>query len=409
MDRVLFDEGGSWRLLRLSLEEICCELCRFHHVEMDRLKPEEVRIDREVDLGSNGFADLRVRPKGQSAYFVEVAYGQAHEVVLGNVARKYGPESPGAADAAKLVLVFGPTPRTGWKDVVAQVKQSLHSSLALEVWDKEELVARIERCFGVAIDNPTRDNLPEIGDKIDQAKWQHAFGGDYATSRLRESLLWHFGYWRLRQLHEAMECGPQEILPPGRYRAVVVVMADLCSFSSYVRDTPSEEITRAELTKFYSCARYAIINHGGMLDKFVGDSAIGCFGIPDLQDGYVQAAYDCARALMDIGNSVSRGWQQQIDRAQPAYGVHIGIGMGDMAFVSLRGFSRAHMGAIGDTMNVAARLQSAAGPGEIVVANTFFQQLHDRAQAQFVALEPIEARNVGLINAWALRTQHDRT
>ena len=94
---------------------------------------------------------------------------------------------------------------------------------------------------------------------------------------------------------------------------------------------------------------------------------------------------------------------------QPSHGVHIGIAMGDLGIVALRGFSRAHMGAIGDTMNVAARLEAASGPGETVVANTFFHQLDDRARAQFAELEPIEGRNVGLIKAWVLRSQEDRS
>jgi adenylate cyclase len=44
-----------------------------------------------------------------------------------------------------------------------------------------------------------------------------------------------------------------------------VLLADLCSFSSYVRDTADETIVRESLTAFYSKARYQIINSGGML------------------------------------------------------------------------------------------------------------------------------------------------
>jgi hypothetical protein len=47
-----------------------------------------------------------------------------------------------------------------------------------------------------------------------------------------------------------------------------VLLADLCSFSSYIRDTGDAEVVRESLTAFYSKARYQIINNGGMLYQF---------------------------------------------------------------------------------------------------------------------------------------------
>ena len=74
-----------------------------------------------------------------------------------------------------------------------------------------------------------------------------------------------------------------------------------------------------------------------------------------------------------------------------------------MEIVSLRPFSRTHMGAIGDSINVAARLMTAAGPGEIVISNSFYQQLPASLQAECSELDPVEARNVGRIKAWKVR------
>jgi len=71
------------------------------------------------------------------------------------------------------------------------------------------------------------------------------------------------------------------MLPPGRYPRVAVLMADLSSFSSFVRDTPDPEITRECLTAFCSKARYQIVNGGGMLYQYVVDAVPGFFGIPE--------------------------------------------------------------------------------------------------------------------------------
>ena len=76
--------------LRLLLEELCCDLCRFEHVIKDQLAPETIRIDREYWLGAPGaFADIRVCPPGEHPYFVEVKFGYTREMLLRHLARKY--------------------------------------------------------------------------------------------------------------------------------------------------------------------------------------------------------------------------------------------------------------------------------------------------------------------------------
>ncbi|HSE98589.1 MAG TPA: adenylate/guanylate cyclase domain-containing protein, partial [Blastocatellia bacterium] len=217
---------------------------------------------------------------------------------------------------------------------------------------------------------------------------------------LQLSLLWHFGFWRLKQLREHHNLSPRAIMPPGSYKSVAVLMADLCSFSSFVRDTRDDEVVRHCLTMFYSKARYEILNTGGMLYQFVGDEVIGLYGLPDRAAGYIESALDCAQALVDLGNSVSNEWQRQIDRVQEACGVHIGMSLADIQVVSMQPFGRAHIGAIGDGINMAARLLAQAGPSEIVVSNGFYQGLSQTSQADFEESPPIDARNIGRIKAW---------
>jgi class 3 adenylate cyclase len=246
-----------------------------------------------------------------------------------------------------------------------------------------------------------------VRNAIDRAKGLHAFGGDspegYEHDPLKEELLWHFGFWRLRQLRDRHGLGPREILVPGIYRNVVVVLADLCSFSSFMRDTPDAEITRENLTTFYSMARDQIINRGGMLYQFVGDEVIGIFGIPESDDDAPSQALAVARSLLSVGASVAHHWQRHIDRVQPSGGVHIGMAQGDVQIVSLRPFSRTHMGALGDCINVAARLMGNAGPGEIVATNSLYRRFSSADRESFAEIPAAEAKNVGRISAWKAR------
>ncbi len=180
-------------------------------------------------------------------------------------------------------------------------------------------------------------------------------------------------------------------------------MVDLCAYSSYVRDTHDDDVVRHVLTAFYSKVRYEILNTGGMLFESVGDQVNALFGIPEPTPSSCQDALACARALIDIGNSVSNKWQRHIDRVQHSRGVHIGLTIGDIQVVSLRPYGRAHLGAVSDALNMAARLKDQAVSGEVVVSNSYYQRLPESSKEEFEALEAIEAKNMGKINAWKLR------
>ncbi len=394
------------RELRLFLEEICCNLCRFQHVYKDGLAPEDVCINQEVYLGVPGlFADIRVQTQGYSPYFVEVKYGYPDSMLLTQLARKYGGDIPSTQDASKVILVINIEDYNNWSQLEKELHSCIRTSLELEIWNEKHLLSLIHESFDLDIHAISENNIIELRASIDRAKGRYAFGDEWVNDSLQSSLIWDLGFWRIRQLREQYKLDARSIMSPGLYKGVVVLLADICAFSSYVRDTHDDEIVRNCLTTFYSNARYEILNTGGLLYQFVGDEVSGLFGIPDHPPGYRQAALACAKALVDLGNSVSNKWQRQIDRVQSARGVHIGIAMGDIQLVSLRPFERAHLGAVSDSMNMAARLVSNAGPSEVVVSNTYYQELDEKSQADFEELETVDARNVGQIKAWKLRVE----
>ena len=219
------------------------------------------------------------------------------------------------------------------------VRSSLRHGLELEIWDEPHLLRLLQDRFGVRIDRITSNDLISVRRGIDGANWRHAFGDAHADDDLADTLLWHYGFWTLRGLHQEQGMKPQDVLAPGLYQGVAILMADLCSFSSYLRDTRDEELTRHCLTAFYSRARYAIHNAGSMLYQFVGDEVIGLFGLPHNSPGYTGRAIGCARALIDVGDSVSSKWQRELDREQGSRGVHIGIAVGALNLMPPRPFS----------------------------------------------------------------------
>jgi class 3 adenylate cyclase len=387
----------------MFVSELCCDLCRFHHVSLDGLRPEEVRIRREIRIGPQSFADILVQPAALPSYWVEVKYGYPSERVLNHLVRKFGRDAPRLRDVARLILVIDAERRPEWGDVEKRIRDALSDDLAFEVWDEERLRTFVRDTFEVEVQAIDETNAHEIRRAIDAAKWRYAFAGDHPNSHVQSTLLWHLGFWKLREIHEAGKAAPWEILAPGRYPKTLVLLADLASFSSYVRDTADGNVMRDCLTAFYSSGMHVVHNCGGMLYQFIGDELVAMFGIPERSDGYVEKALECAEALIDIGESVSNQWQRQIDRVQPSSGVHMGMAIGDIHTVAQRPFSQSHIGAVGDVINMAARLMSSAAPGELAVSNTVREALPENQRSRFEKVEPLDAKNVGRIQCWRLR------
>jgi class 3 adenylate cyclase len=404
--------NGYLSQLRLLIEEVCCDLCRFEYVHKEGLAPEAVCINREYHLGVPGaYADIRVAAPGQPPYFVEVKNGYAGPTLLQHLQRKYGADTPALRGVSKLVLVIDREGRPDWAELEQRLMGCLRPGLELELWDEHRLLGMIRAEFGIEAEGLTEANLLDVRQAIDRAKGYHAFGAPslaaYQDDPLKSTLLWHFSFWRLRQMREAGGLSPRDIFAPGLYPEVVVLIADLCSFSSFVRDTRDDAVIRHSLTSFYSKAGYQLLNNGGMLSQFVGDEVVGLFGIPERRPEAVRNALLVAKSLVDIGNSISNEWQRHIDRVQDCGGLHIGMAVGDIQALSLRPFSRTHMGVIGDPLNVAARLMAAAGPSEIIVSNSLYHDLDDANREGFQEVAPLEARNVGRIKAWKLSLASD--
>src|SRR5439155_3203592 len=163
--------------LRLLVEELSCDLCRFEHVIRDHVAPESVRIDREFDLGiSDAFADIRVAVPGQAPYFVEVKYGYSGQRLLQSLRRKFGCATPGNRQASKVVLVIDRAARVDWPELESELARCLCPPLKLEIWSEERLIALLQQRFGVRIGSITEDDLIDVRHAIGRAKGAHAFG-----------------------------------------------------------------------------------------------------------------------------------------------------------------------------------------------------------------------------------------
>jgi adenylate cyclase len=156
--------------------------------------------------------------------------------------------------------------------------------------------------------------------------------------------------WCIRAMHKH---------PGGAEVEITVLFADVRGSTAIGERMPPEEFSRL-IARFYGTAAQVIDERDGIVDKFVGDSAVALF-IPGFAGGTKHAANAIAAArdlLEQTGNDGPEPW------IPLGAGVHTG-----MSFVGTVGEGDARdFTALGDTVNTAARLTAVAGAGEILIS-----------------------------------------
>jgi class 3 adenylate cyclase len=130
-----------------------------------------------------------------------------------------------------------------------------------------------------------------------------------------------------------------------------MVFADLVGSTQLATGLDPEEL-RARLTPFFEVARSTLEEHGGTVEKYVGDAVLAVFGVPvahtDDPDRAVSAALELTRRVASVGDGLS---------------VRVGVETGEVLALDRAG----DLSVTGEAVNAAARLQQAAAPGEVLV------------------------------------------
>jgi adenylate cyclase len=202
------------------------------------------------------------------------------------------------------------------------------------------------------------------------------------------------------QVAERLEREPEAAALGGEEREVSVLFADLEGFTSFADGRPPYEVI-AMLNEYWGIAVPVVVEqHGGVIERFAGDAVLVIFNADGSQPDHAQRA---ARAALDLQARCLELSERHPNWPRLRAGVNTGPAVvGHVGAAQQRSFT-----AIGDTTNVAARLQAAARPGEVVVAAATWTRLGDAAVAR--RLPPIEAKGKREpLEAYALASLDER-
>jgi len=187
----------------------------------------------------------------------------------------------------------------------------------------------------------------------------------------------------------ALLADPEQAALGGAVVEVTALFADLRGFTSFSERSTPEGIV-VMLNRYFEHATAAILSEGGTVVQFVGDALMALFNAPARQDDHPVRAARAALAMqaaVETTAASSPGW--------PRFRVGINTGpalVGNIGSTALRSFN-----AMGDAVNVAARLESVAQPGQVVIGGSTRDRLPEGAAVEPLGELAVKGRRGGVV------------
>ena len=173
----------------------------------------------------------------------------------------------------------------------------------------------------------------------------------------------------------------------GDKREVTVLFSDIRGFTALSETMPPSDMATL-LTDYFTEMVDCVFRNEGTLDKFIGDAVMAQWGAPIGSKEDPDKAMQAAIEMMDELGKLNAKW---LAEGRPELQIGIGINHGEAFAGNIGSERRLEYTVIGDTVNTASRLCSAAGPGEILISDEMRRVLSKKPKLK--EMPPMELKN----------------
>ncbi len=185
---------------------------------------------------------------------------------------------------------------------------------------------------------------------------------------------------------ERMLADPGQVALGGRLQEVTVLFADLEGFTR-LSEQISPDALLAVLNAYLTMVFGIIRASGGTVDKFVGDGVIALYNAPLAQPDHARLAVEAAQSIRARLPAFHAGLAPEL-RLRVNFGIHTGLAVvGNVGAPELMNYT-----AVGDTVNIAARLQEASRGGQILISAATCEQLDGHVETAPIGLRQVKGR-----------------
>ncbi len=157
-------------------------------------------------------------------------------------------------------------------------------------------------------------------------------------------------------------------------------MADVRGFTALTERLDPRDVLTI-LNAYLATMSETIEGYGGLIDAFIGDGILALFGALQTRDDDAQRAVACAIAMQKAVLGVNESSQA---RGLPIIEIGVGVASGEVVVGNIGSEKRSKHTAIGSAINLAARIESFTGGGEILISPATYDELDDLVDVDVV-------------------------
>jgi len=191
---------------------------------------------------------------------------------------------------------------------------------------------------------------------------------------------------------EIAKKGDFKIKLGGENRDVAVLFVDIRGFTTMSEVLSPEQVVEI-LNHYLALTTKAIFDNKGTLDKFVGDATMAVFNSPFDLDDYEFRAVCAAMDIVEKGVELEAELLKKYGRT---VGFGVGVNCGPAVVGNVGCENRMDFTAIGDTVNTAARLESNAKKGQVLISDVLYDRVKDRVEVEEVGEIPLKGKSQGV-------------
>ena len=223
--------------------------------------------------------------------------------------------------------------------------------------------------FTVSVPVTTRDELGVLTESFNRMA---------KSLREKEMIKRAFTRYVAREVVEEILKDPEHMMLTGERREATVLFCDIRGFTTMSERLRPEEVVSL-LNEFYTLMIETTFKHDGTLDKFLGDAVMAVFGAPIAHPDHAARAVLTA---IDMRTAVAELSERRVKLGQDPFEVGIGVSLGEVVAGTVGTEERMEYTVIGDSVNVAARLQDKAKAGSILLSRRTYEAVKDLVDAK---------------------------